>query len=180
MSGMGIYGLSGSGIDVDSMVRMGMMSKQNQYDKMYKEEVKNEWVKEAYTNMYSTLNTFNSSTLYNYKMSSTTSPMNASSSDTKVATATANADAAQMSHTVNVSKLASNAYLLTEDSISRNNKEASNTRLEIYFDKELYYTDYEINDSYFLNTISDVADETIIGFKLKKVFSPITIFPPLA
>ena len=71
MSGMGIYGLSGSGIDVDSMVRMGMMTKQNQYDKMYKEEVKNEWTKEAYTNMYSSLNTFNSSTLYNYKLSST-------------------------------------------------------------------------------------------------------------
>ena len=49
--------------------------------------------------------------------------------------------------------------------VSDYNKESSNTRLEVYFDKELYYTDYEINDSYFLNTISDVADETTIGFK---------------
>ena len=125
MSGMGIYGLSGSGIDVDSMVRMGMMSKQNQYDKMYKEEVKNEWVKEAYTNMYSSLNTFNSSTLYNYKLSSTTSPMNASSSNTAVATAVANADAAQMSHTVYVSRTASNAYLLTKEHIKRENTNLS-------------------------------------------------------
>ena len=139
MSGMGIYGLSGSGIDVDSMVRMGMMSKQNQYDKMYKEEVKNEWVKEAYTNMYSSLNTFNSSTLYNYKLSSTTSPMNASSSDTKVATATANADAAQMSHTVNVSKLASNAYLLTADKIARQNQDLSES---IYL-KDILFTSEE-------------------------------------
>ena len=142
MSGMGIYGLSGSGIDVDSMVRMGMMTKQNQYDKMYKEEVRNEWVKEAYTNMYSTLNTFNSSTLYNYKMSSTTSPMNASSSDTKVATATANADAAQMSHTVNVSKLASNAYLLTEDKIARQNQDSSKS---IYL-KDILFTSQEQSD----------------------------------
>lgn len=142
MSGMGIYGLSGSGIDVDSMVRMGMMSKQNQYDKMYKEEVKNEWVKEAYTNMYSSLNTFNSSTLYNYKLSSTTSPMNASSSDTKVATATANADAAQMSHTVNVSKLASNAYLLTEDKIARQNQDLSES---IYL-KDILFTSEEQSD----------------------------------
>ena len=47
MSGMGIYGLSGSGIDVDSMVRMGMMTKQNEYDRMYKKEVRNEWEKEG-------------------------------------------------------------------------------------------------------------------------------------
>jgi flagellar hook-associated protein 2 len=31
MSGMGIYGLSGSGIDVDSMVRMGMMTYEHDF-----------------------------------------------------------------------------------------------------------------------------------------------------
>lgn len=142
MSGIGIYGLSGSGIDVDSMVRMGMMGKQNQYDKMYKEEVKNEWVKEAYTSMYSTLNTFNSSTLYDYKLSSTTSPMLADSSNTAVATATANADAASMSHTVNVERTASNAYLLTKDSISRNNKDLNES---IYL-KDILFTKTEQAD----------------------------------
>lgn len=136
MSGIGIYGLSGSGIDVDSMVRMGMMTKQNQYDKMYKEEVKNEWVKEAYANMYSTLNTFNSSTLYDYKLSSTTSPMLASSSKSEVATATANADAAQMSHTVNVTQTASNAYLLTKENITRENSSLSDS---IYL-KDIFLT----------------------------------------
>lgn len=121
MSGMGIYGLSGSGIDVDSMVRMGMMTKQNEYDKMYKKEVKQEWEKEAYYNVYSDLNTFNTSTLSNYKMSSTTNPQNVSSSDSSIFTAVANADAAQMSHTVKVNALASNAYMLTgEDGITRN------------------------------------------------------------
>jgi len=115
MSGMGIYGLSGSGIDVDSMVKMGMMTKQNEYDKMYKKEVKNEWEKEAYTNVYSDLNTFNSVTLSKYKMSSTTNPQNVSSTDSSVFTAVANADAAQMNHTVDVSSMASNAYMLTGD-----------------------------------------------------------------
>ena len=125
MSGMGIYGLSGSGIDVDSMVRMGMMSKQNDYDRMYKKEVKNEWVKEAYTNLYQELNTFNSSTMYNYKLSSTTSPMTANSSNSSVATAVANADAATMTHTVNVTATASNAYLLTNGTLNRANESAS-------------------------------------------------------
>ena len=94
----GIYGLSGSGIDVDSMVKVGMMTYQNRYDKMYKQKVKDEWMKEAYTDVYNNLNTFNTSTLSSYKMTSKTSPMLATSSNTTVATATANADAATMSH----------------------------------------------------------------------------------
>ena len=113
MSGMGIYGLSGSGIDVDSMVRMGMLSKQNEYDKMYKKEVRNEWTKEAYADMYTELNKFNSVTMSTYKMSSTSNPQTVSSTNTAVATATANADAAQMTHTLTVNSMASNAYLLT-------------------------------------------------------------------
>ena len=138
MSGIGIYGLSGSGIDVDSMVKMGMMTKQNQYDKLYKQEVKNEWTKEAYSDMYNSLNTFNSSTLYNYKLSSTSSPMSAVSSNTSVATAAANADAASMSHTVNVSATASNAYLLTNGSIDRANTSSTSANKSIYLKDILF------------------------------------------
>ena len=58
MSATGIYGLSGSGIDVDSMVKVGMLTKQNEYDRMYKKEVRQEWTKEAYANLYSDLTTF--------------------------------------------------------------------------------------------------------------------------
>ena len=124
MSGIGIYGLSGSGIDVDSMVKMGMMTKQNQYDKMYKQEVKNEWIKEAYASVYSDLNTFNMTTMSTYKMSYTTNPMSAASTNTAVATATANADAANMSHSVKVNSVSSNAYVQSESAITRNNTNA--------------------------------------------------------
>ena len=126
MSGMGIYGLSGSGIDVDSMVRMGMLTKQNEYDKMYKKEVRNEWEKEAYADMYSELNKFNSVTMSSYKMSSTSNPQTVSTTNSAVATATANADAAQMTHTLTVNSMASNAYLLTgAEGIKRENTSAS-------------------------------------------------------
>ena len=47
MGANGIYGLSGSGLDIESLVKMGMMNKQNQYDKMYQNEMKQEWLKEA-------------------------------------------------------------------------------------------------------------------------------------
>ena len=113
MSATGIYGLSGSGIDVESMVKVGMMGKQNQYDKLYKSEVKDEWMKEAYSGVYADLQTFNSVTMSGYKMSAKTNPMLTASKDSTVATATANADAASMAHTVTVTQLASNAYMQT-------------------------------------------------------------------
>lgn len=140
MSTSGIYGLSGSGIDVDSMVKMGMLTKQNEYDRLYKKEVKYEWRKEAYADLYSNLNTFNQSTLSTYKLSSTTMPMGTSSADSKVATASANANASTMSHTVNVTELSSNAYLLTKDKIGRANTSTSASS-SIYLKDVLFTAD---------------------------------------
>ena len=137
MSTRGIYGLSGSGLDIDSMVKVGMTTKQSQYDKMYKEQTKNAWIKDAYASLYSDLTTFNSTTMSNYKLSSKTSPMNTSSSAATVATATANADASVMTHTVNVTELASNAYLLTRDTITRGNTSASASK-SIYLKDVLF------------------------------------------
>ena len=138
MSSTGIYGLSGSGIDVESMVKVGMMTKQNQYDKLYKKEVKNEWVKEAYSSVYSDLATFNTSTMSSYKMSSKSNPMLATSTTTTVATATANADAASMSHTVTVSQLASNAYMQSTGAITRAASTTDTTSTSIYLKDVLY------------------------------------------
>lgn len=163
MSTRGIYGLSGSGIDVDSMVKVGMMTKQSQYDKMYKQEVKNEWLKEAYSDLYTDLNTFNTTTLSSYKMSSKTSPMLASSSSATVATATANADAASMSHTVNVSALASNAYLLTgEEKLTRVNTSDS-AKTSIYL-KDMLFTEAQQTD--LRNKLSTLGTQALVSFNI--------------
>lgn len=166
MSTHGIYGLSGSGIDVDSMVKVGMMTKQSQYDKMYKQEVKNEWIKEAYSDLYTDLNTFNTTTLSSYKMSSKTSPMLASSSSATVATATANADAASMSHTVNVSALASNAYLLTgEEKLTRANTSDS-AKTSIYL-KDMLFTEAQQTDlRNKLNADSTLGTQALVSFNI--------------
>ena len=162
MSTTGIYGLSGSGIDVDSMVKVGMMTKQNQYDKMYKEEIKNEWMKEAYSDLYSSVNEFNQSTLSTYKMSSTTSPMTATSSSEGVATATANADAANMSHTVTVSSVASNAYMQSTKAITRKNSSASSTSIYL---KDLLSSTEQGPSNY--STMSDSQKlETALSFTI--------------
>ncbi|WP_311649820.1 flagellar filament capping protein FliD [Selenomonas artemidis] len=109
----GIYGLSGSGIDVESLVKVGMLSQQKRYDRIYKKEVETEWRKEAYANVYEKLSTFQNSTLSNYKLSATTKPMTATSSNTDAVTAVANASAGLMTHNVEVSETAKNAYLMT-------------------------------------------------------------------
>lgn len=111
----GLYGLSGSGLDIESMVKAGMLSRQNQYDKMYKKEVKNEWLKQGFNEIYTSLNTFKYSTLSDYKMQSNMSAMNAESSNTSAVKVTANGAAVAMTHNVTVNSLSTNAYLLTRD-----------------------------------------------------------------
>ena len=108
----GIYGLSGPGIDVESLVKVGMMSEQKKYDRIYKKEVETEWRKEAFADVYSAVNTFRSS-MSDMRLSSRTKPMTATSSLSDAVTATANANAGVMSHTVEVTQAASNAYLMT-------------------------------------------------------------------
>lgn len=124
----GIYGLSGSGLDIESMVKVGMLSKQSQYDKMQQQYTKNEWVKEAFVDMYGKVQTFNNSTLSQYKMSSSMNARSAESSNSSVKVM-ANANAASMTHYVDVTKSATNAYLIGENSITRKGGSQTSTEL---------------------------------------------------
>jgi|GEM_PF-428948 len=126
----GIYGLSGSGLDIESMVKVGMMSKQSQYDKMQQSYTKNEWKKSAYVDIYNTVQTFNMSTLSQYKMSNNMDAHSAESSNTAIKV-TANASAPIMRHTVEVGEAATNAYLIGTNSVSRVGEEASSTSTQL-------------------------------------------------
>ena len=114
----GIYGLSGSGMDIESMVKVGMMSRQNEYDKMAQKYTKNEWMKADYLELSSKITTFNSSTLSQYKMSNTMNAKTAESSSSAVSVM-ANSSAPLMSHKVEVSSLSSNAYLISTGTLKR-------------------------------------------------------------
>lgn len=116
----GIYGLSGSGLDVESLVKAGMMAKQSQYDKMYKNATKQEWIKEAYNDVYAKLKEFQDVTS-SFKLSSSLMTMGAKSSNEGMVTATANASALAMTHKVLVNSVASNAYLMSAEKIARVN-----------------------------------------------------------
>lgn len=121
----GIYGLSGSGLDIESLVKVGMLGKQKQYDKLHKREVKAEMEKEIFAGLYKDLFSFKYKTLSDYKLQSNMSAMKASSSNSAFVTAKANGAAVPMPHTVKVNTLSSNAYLLTEGTIKRANTTAN-------------------------------------------------------
>lgn len=100
------YGLSGSGIDVDAQVKALMTAASVPYVKMWQKEQQAEWKKAEYNTFYNSINTFNTSTVFNYTLQSTLQLQLATSSSTTVASATANADAAAVSHSLAVTQLA--------------------------------------------------------------------------
>ena len=132
----GIYGLSGSGMDIESMVKVGMMSKQNEYDKMAQKFTKNEWLKADYLDLSSKITTFNSSTLSQYKMSTTMNARSAESSNSAVKVS-ANSSAMLMNHKVDVASLSSNAYLISTGEIKRYGSDENSIKLEDILFKNL-------------------------------------------
>lgn len=164
----GLYGLSGSGLDIESMVKVGMMSKQNEYDKMQQKMTKQTWRKEAYNTVYSDLTTFNYSTLSPYKMQSTMDAKGATSTNTGVATVTANGAAAAMSHTIEVESLASNAYLLTGDEKITRNSGASGTSIYL---KDVFDTTGMTSDDKLEFTINDGENKAKVSISYSQIFS---------
>ena len=114
----GIYGLSGSGLDVESMVKVGMMSKENQLTKMQQNYTKNEWKKEAYLEIYDKLQSYNLSNLSNYKR---TEYMNArtATSSSDIITVFADSSAPTKSHVITVDRTATSAYLNCTEKLKR-------------------------------------------------------------
>lgn len=161
----GIYGLSGSGLDIESLVKMGMMNKQNQYDKMYQNQMWQTWMKEAYVDVYNQTKEFKDA-MSAFKLQSNMSAMKATSSDTSAVTATANGAAAAMSHKVTVSKVASNAYMLTADGekIERHStlKPNSNNLSDVLY-KSVSTTDNGDGTYKYTLTLADGSTKTVNG-----------------
>ena len=145
MSANGIYGLSGSGLDIESLVKMGMMNKQKQYDKMYQNQLKNTWIKEAYNTVYTDVKAFKD-TMSTFKMQSNMSAMQASSTNNDVVSVTANGAAAAMSHKVSVEQVASNAYLMTADGKTIDRAAGASSSTSTYLSDVLYGADNVTNN----------------------------------
>ncbi|WP_405756671.1 flagellar filament capping protein FliD [Anaerovibrio slackiae] len=169
MGANGIYGLSGSGLDIESLVKMGMMNKQNQYDKMYQNEMKQEWLKEAYVGVYDSMKTFKNN-MTDFKLQSNMSAMNATSTNEDIVSVSANGAAAAMSHKVSVSQVASNAYIMTgmkngspaEITFANNANPGKNYLMDVMY-KEVHTTDN--GDGTYSYTVKDKDgnEKTVAG-----------------
>lgn len=162
MGANGIYGLSGSGLDIESLVKMGMMNKQNQYDKMYQTQLKQTWVKEAYNTVYTDVKAFKES-MSTFKMQSNMSAMQATSSNNDVVSVTANGAAAAMNHKITVEQVASNAYLMTANGkkIDRANTSAANSAYlkDVLFGEEPTKTKGTDGQTYYQFTNTDPSKQ---------------------
>ena len=166
MGANGIYGLSGSGLDIESLVKMGMMNKQNQYDKMYQTQLKQTWVKEAYNTVYTDVKAFKES-MSTFKMQSNMSAMQATSSNNDVVSVTANGAAAAMNHKITVEQVASNAYLMTANGqkIGRANTTASNSAYlkDVLFSGDATKTTVDGQTSYLVKNDTTGKKDTFKG-----------------
>ncbi|SHH67025.1 flagellar filament capping protein FliD [Desulfosporosinus lacus] len=113
----GTYGLSGSGMDIDELVKNLMAGQQAKTDALMQKKTVLDWQKSAYNKVYDDINSFRDS-IFNYKLESTLSPHTVYSNNTSVATATANADAADVNHSLLVAQLASGVNLTSSDRIN--------------------------------------------------------------
>ncbi len=100
------YGLSGSGIDVDQMVKDLMKARQASYTSLVQKKTQTEWKKADFNTLYTSVKNFRNTTVFNYKMESKLRPQKATSSSDAVVTATALADAAAIEHSLHVDQLA--------------------------------------------------------------------------
>lgn len=166
MGANGIYGLSGSGLDIESLVKMGMMNKQNQYDKMYQTQLKQTWVKEAYNTVYTDVKAFKES-MSTFKMQSNMSAMQATSSNNDVVSVTANGAAAAMNHKITVEQVASNAYLMTANGqkIDRANTSAANSAYlkDVLFSGNATKTTVDGQTSYLVKNDTTGKNDTFKG-----------------
>lgn len=113
----GTYGLSGSGMDIDSIVKSLMMSQQAKADALLQKKTVTEWQKAAYNTVYDDINAFRTS-VFNFKLQSTLSPNKVTSSNTSVATVTAMSDAADVNHSLVVTQLAGGVNLTSSATIT--------------------------------------------------------------
>ncbi len=156
----GIYGLSGSGLDVESMVKAGMLTKQRQYDKMYKQSTKQEWIKEAYNSVYNKLAEFQG-VASDFKLSSKLMTMSAKSTNEGMVTATANGSALAMSHKVKVNSVATNAYLMSADKITRANTDEKAANSNKLADCVFYSIKANDDGTYTIKRTKDSAEEKV-------------------
>lgn len=111
---MRMYGLSGSGMDVDSMVKGLMKAANVPLDKLNQKKTLLQWKKDDYTTIHKTISDFRNK-VFDYKLQKTLSPQKVISTDETVVTATSAGGVPAVAHTVEVTTLAKGASAISTD-----------------------------------------------------------------
>lgn len=115
---MRTYGLSGSGMDVDQMVKDLMKARRATYDKVWQQKTQVEWKKKDYNSIYTLVEDFRNKTLYDFRKQSALSPKQVASTNDAVVSATANGAAVNVEHSIVVNQLADGVKLTSSGSIT--------------------------------------------------------------
>ncbi|SEO71065.1 flagellar filament capping protein FliD [Propionispora vibrioides] len=119
------YGLSGSGIDVDSMVEKLMTAARQPYTKMGQKQTILGWKKEAYNTLATSIDTFRNQKVFNFQMKSTLAAKSVTSSNSSVASVTATGDAVNVNHSIKVTQLASGVTQSSTAKITTGNSKST-------------------------------------------------------
>lgn len=125
-----ISGLT-SGLDVDKLVQDMMKARRASYDSMYQKKTALEWKKADYSTMYTTINDFRNKTVFNYKLENTLVPKKTVSSNEAAVSVSANADAGDISYSVNVLQLADGVKKTSVANISTGDKSTIATQFGV-------------------------------------------------
>lgn len=137
-----VFGLSGSGMDVDSMVQKLMAAERKPYDKLTQTQTFLGWKKEDYNTMYTSLNDFNNKKVFDFQLQSNLAPKTVTSSNTAAVTVSANSDALNVNHSIKVTQLAMG---VTESSTSAITTGSDKSTLEQQFGITNGYFNIKIN-----------------------------------
>lgn len=175
----GIYGLSGSGIDAEAQVKSALALRQQEYDRIYKESVKNEWLKEKYVDAYNQIAEFSRAIQGEYQRDAAFAPMQVVSTAPNIVTATASIDALPTTHTVVVEQLAVKANEGT--GVSNDSGQEAKDAIVI-IDGKTYNNnsnELEVNGiKYFLNGVNtrNNSAQIIIGMDNDTIFQNLKSF----
>ena len=115
---MRTYGLSGSGMDVDQLVKDLMKARRATYDKVWQQKTQTEWKKKDYNSIYTLAEDYRNKTLADFKKQTSLSPKQVASTNDAVVSATANGAAVNVEHSIAVSQLADGVKLTSSAAIT--------------------------------------------------------------
>lgn len=114
---MRVYGLSGSGLDVDNLVKDLMKAAHTPLNKLNQQKTTLQWKKEDYSSIYNTVSDFRNKA-FDFRLDKNLSPQKVTSSNESAVVASTSGGAAAVTHSVEVDALATGASSVSSGTLT--------------------------------------------------------------